>query len=196
MKLYSYIVKYDRGLAPNPFHGYCTLAVCTPNHMGIKPDKGDWIAGFSTKSEGNRLVYAMQVTETMHFKDYFHDPRFQNKKPRMDGNWKARCGDNFYEFTSEGNPIQHPNPFHTGENDFRKDIKNPYVFIAEHFYYFGDKTVSVPDEYRELILDRQGCKYSFDASLVAGFLAWLKQNWKPGVCGDPQQREVDCEMGC
>jgi len=28
--LYSYIVKTDTGFAPNPFHGFCTLACCKP----------------------------------------------------------------------------------------------------------------------------------------------------------------------
>jgi Nucleotide modification associated domain 2 len=35
MKVYSYVVRCDTGFAPNPFWGYCTLAACTPNHMGI-----------------------------------------------------------------------------------------------------------------------------------------------------------------
>lgn len=47
MKLYSYIVKTDKGLAPNPFWGWCTLALCTPNHMGIKANQSDWIVGFT-----------------------------------------------------------------------------------------------------------------------------------------------------
>ena len=31
MKLFSHIVKDDLGVAPNPFHGYCTTALCTPS---------------------------------------------------------------------------------------------------------------------------------------------------------------------
>ena len=66
--LCTYIVKHDTGLAPNPFWRYCTLAVCTPNHMGVTP-RGDefWIAGFSGKEHGNKLVYAMRVDEFMGF---------------------------------------------------------------------------------------------------------------------------------
>ena len=30
MTVYSYIVAYDSGFAPNPFHGTCTLACCKP----------------------------------------------------------------------------------------------------------------------------------------------------------------------
>jgi hypothetical protein len=45
MKLCSYIIKNDTGFAPNPFWGYCTLAACTPNHMGLHLYPGDWIIG-------------------------------------------------------------------------------------------------------------------------------------------------------
>ena len=30
VKLYSYIVAVDSGFAPNPFHGFCTIATCKP----------------------------------------------------------------------------------------------------------------------------------------------------------------------
>ena len=30
MTLYSYTVAADTGFAPNPFHGFCTLACCKP----------------------------------------------------------------------------------------------------------------------------------------------------------------------
>jgi hypothetical protein len=196
MKLYSYIVKFDRGLAPNPFWGYCTLAVCTPNHMGIKAKKDDWFVGFSPKDVGNKLVYAMQVSETLNFSDYYNDIRFQNKKPKMNGNWKERCGDNFYMFDPMGNWLQDPNPFHQDEKNSVKDTKYPLVFISEIFYYFGEKSVQIPEEFRALILDRQGCKCSFDEKITQRFLFWLKQNYQPGVHGDPALREKGCEIGC
>ena len=96
MKLYSYIVKHDIGLAPNPFWDYCTLALCTPNHMGIRPEIGDWIIGTTPVSLGSKLVYAMQVSETLPFDDYYADKRFEKKKPSISGSWKEQCGDNMY----------------------------------------------------------------------------------------------------
>jgi hypothetical protein len=65
-KLYTYIVKIDSGLAPNPFGGWCTLAVCTPNHQGSAVKPGDWIAGFSPKEAGYQFIYAMRVDERIH----------------------------------------------------------------------------------------------------------------------------------
>ncbi len=85
MRLCSYVVKFDAGLAPNPYGEYCTLAVCTPNHMGIKLTKGDWIMGTETVARGNKLIYAMQVDEVLYFDTYYHDPRFETKKPATSG---------------------------------------------------------------------------------------------------------------
>ena len=61
MKICVYTLTADTGFAPNPFHGTCTLAACTPNHMGAKLVKGDWIAGFFTNAKTPCLVYAMRV---------------------------------------------------------------------------------------------------------------------------------------
>ena len=69
-KLYTYIMTVDSGLAPNPFWGYCTLAVCTPNHQGCRAKAGDYIAGFTTKREGYRLIYMMQVCEKLRMDKY------------------------------------------------------------------------------------------------------------------------------
>ena len=79
MRLCSYVVAVDRGLAPNPFWGYCTLAVCTPNHMGIRAQDGDWFIGTTTAARGSKLVYAMQVSEVLPFDCYYNDPRFEEK---------------------------------------------------------------------------------------------------------------------
>lgn len=51
----TYTVAVDLGFAPNPFHGWCSLAACTPNHMRARLILGDWIVGHSDVSHGNRL---------------------------------------------------------------------------------------------------------------------------------------------
>lgn len=58
MKLYRYVMTYDTGLAPNPYHGYCTLALCKPQ-IRRTAQVGDWIMGFGSVSAGlgRRLIY-------------------------------------------------------------------------------------------------------------------------------------------
>jgi hypothetical protein len=169
MRLCSYVVKNDKGLAPNPFWGYCTLALCTPNHMGIKAEKGDWLVGNSSVAKGNKLIFAMQVEEILSFDQYYNDPRFKRKKPDKNGTWRRQCGDNMY-------------------------FKNKRD-ISKRFYYFGDHAVSLPGRYGELILKRQGCKCSYDTEIVNGFLKWLQKKYEPGIYGKPQDILGECCFG-
>lgn len=47
--VFIYVVDRDFGFAPNPFHGYCTLATCKP---GIRKSAamGDWVVGMAAQS--------------------------------------------------------------------------------------------------------------------------------------------------
>jgi hypothetical protein len=184
VRLCSYVVIKDTGLAPNPFWGYCTLSVCTLNHSGVRAQKGDWFIGTQSASKGSKLVYAMQVSEKLCFDDYYRDPRFQAKKPVINATWHQRCGDNMYYKADTGAWCQHPSLFHREEKKVQQDLKHPFVFIAEHFYYFGDKALEVPPAFAGLIWGRQGCKW-YDGDTVVDFLDWLQRDRVPGIHGEP-----------
>jgi len=98
-RIYSYVVRYDNGFAPNPFYGSCTLATCKPN-IRKSAAIGDWVVGSGSNAKGVRrgghIVYAMRVTESMTFDEYDRDPRFASKKPCRTGSQKQSCGDNIY----------------------------------------------------------------------------------------------------
>jgi hypothetical protein len=179
------MVKYDRGLAPNPFWGYCTLAVCTPNHMGIHLDKGDWIMGVTVKSRGNKLLYAMKVSEVMSFNDYYFDNRFENKKPALNDSWKRKVGDNMYYLNEQGDWKQHRTIHHREVDIKRKDLKHPFVFIGKDFFYFGRKAVDIPFDFSGLVINRQGCKVNHEELVVNKFIKWLRQNFEYGIHGSP-----------
>jgi hypothetical protein len=66
------------------------LAVCTPNHQGIRLEVGDWIAGFLAKHRSYRFLYAMEVSEIFGLDDYHRDKRFAEKKPNLRCTWKER----------------------------------------------------------------------------------------------------------
>lgn len=51
MRLYVYVVTHDTGFAPNPFHGYCTLATCKP-HIRGRAEAGDWVIGLGSTQNG------------------------------------------------------------------------------------------------------------------------------------------------
>ena len=63
MKLYSYVMKYDDGFAPNTTGEYLTLATCKPNIRRVAK-VGDYVIGTGSLPRGNQgnLIYIMQVT--------------------------------------------------------------------------------------------------------------------------------------
>lgn len=156
MRLCSYVMRVDAGSAPNPYWGYCTLAFCTPNHQGIRLEPGDWVMANSTVADGQRLVYAMRVSEVLSFDDYYADLRFTRKKPQRDGTWAQRRGDNIYHRGEDGQWIQDPNDAHNTVEQLRQDTKHPRVFVSDHFFYFGRKAPPIPEEFGGLIRGRQG----------------------------------------
>ena len=59
-QIYSYVLRYDDGVAPNPYGGVCTLAICKPV-IRKKAQVGDWVIGTGSfeLGLGDTLVYAM-----------------------------------------------------------------------------------------------------------------------------------------
>ncbi|MGH8461068.1 MAG: hypothetical protein ACRESS_05635 [Stenotrophobium sp.] len=183
--LCTYVLTKDTGLAPNPFWGWCTLAVCTPNRQGARLSEGDWIAGFSPKKDGHRLIYAMEVHEDpIHMNAYFNDLRFSAKKPNLRGTWEQRCGDNFYSQAADGSWKQHRNRFHLDTMYLAKDTRNPYVFVSKRFWYFGSKLVTVPPQFHSLVGQR-GIRVNHAPDLSYRFQKWVQSNYEPGIAARP-----------
>ncbi|HEX8830700.1 MAG TPA: hypothetical protein VF705_06005 [Longimicrobium sp.] len=186
MQLYSYVVRVDSGFAPNPFGGYCTLAACTPNHQGARLEPGDWLMGNSDKAHGQRLIYAMRVSDVLEFDDYFRDSRFEAKRPRRNGDWQNRCGDNIYHLGADGRYKQEFTFHHDEPERLETDTRYPRVFISDHFFYFGENAPDIPAEFGALIRDRQGCRKNFPPDLVRDFVGWLESTHTPGMHGLPR----------
>ena len=184
-RLCTYILTKDTGLAPNPYWGWCTLAVCAPNRQRANLKDGDWIAGFSTKQKGHRLIYVMEVLQRIHMDSYFRDLRFAAKKPNLRGTWQERCGDNFYYLKPDNTWEQLRNRFHPKTRYMAKDTRNPYVFVSRHFWYFGRDAVSVPKQYVPLIGGR-GIRVNHPSELKEGFLEWVQSNYDQGERGLPR----------
>ncbi len=195
MRLYSYVVRYDVGFAPNPFHGWCTLATCKPEiRRAAVP--GDWLVGTGSKTnraEG-RLVHAMRVEQVLTFEQYWDDPRFATKKPVRTASVKRAYGDNVYHRDGDGQWLQEdsrhsfpdgtPNPGHV-----KRDTSANVVLVASQFTYFGGDGPAVPLGLRqgEMDLVHQGrshrCK--FPSSVRDAAIEWI-QSLPQGVHGDPR----------
>ena len=187
MKLYSYVVTYDTGFAPNPFWGRCTLADCKPA-IRRTAKIGDWVVGLSPKSDGNRIVYAMQIDCILSFADYYRDTRFALKIPDYSkGKVVHRCGDNIYRPLPNGDfqQLQSMHSNGTNENPQTKahDLGGKFVLTAETFYYFGSEPLDLPENLDDLKVAR-GHKCGFTPDVVSAFTAFIKRQ-KVGINAPP-----------
>ena len=190
--IYTYVMQHDGGLAPNPFWGICTLAVCTPNHQGSRAKGGDWIVGVSDKRRGYKLIHVMQVDERVHMDDYFSDKRFAAKKPVLDGTAQQRCGDNFYSLDTNGQWTQHPTYYHQGPATAAQDTRHPWVFVARRYWYLGRNAVDLPTAFLPMFGGR-GARVTHPPDLAASFKSWVQSTLKEGMNALPRDFEVD---GC
>lgn len=144
---FSYIITRDFGFAPNPFHGILTLATCKPR-IRKNAKVGDYLIGISPKSKGSKLIYMAKVEEITTFDNYWVDPRFQNKKPVMNGSKKTLYGDNIYHH--EDGEWKQANSHHSKENglinieNLKRDTgTTDNVLICPVFYYLGAAMIDI-----------------------------------------------------
>lgn len=197
MRLYSYVVRYDIGFAPNPFHGWCTLATCKQD-IRAKAQVGDWIVGTGSKAYGlaDRLVYAMRVEEILGFDAYWTDLRFVRKRPNLRGSLKQAYGDNIYHRGPDGGWIQEdsrhslddgsPNPGHVA-----RDTKADAVLVSREFVYHGAGGPLIPDRLRhgygmDLVHGAQSHRVRFPDPMRDAVIDWIRHELPRGLQADPR----------
>lgn len=199
MKIYSYVVHHDYGLAPNPFGKYCTLTVCkTKIRRSNNLQIGDWIIGTGSKHIEetfgkpcvNHLIYAMKVSEKILMEDYWNDERFQYKKPILNGSLTTMYGDNIYFKNEDGSwgQLDSAHSKHDGvvnEEHLRTDTEGIYAIISEEFYYFGDCCPELPDSLKSICKNGIGEKTITEEETIEQFVKWMKTEFSIGIHGDP-----------
>ncbi|MGS1120699.1 Nmad2 family putative nucleotide modification protein [Rhodanobacter sp. UC4436_H3] len=199
MRLYSYVVRYDSGFAPNPFYGWCTLATCKP-YIRRTAQVGDWLVGTGSDSQqvqrGGYLVYAMRVGEIMTFEAYDADPRFQAKKPYRHGSRKQSCGDSIYYRDAANRQWLQRDSFHSNVDGSRRadhvqrDTGVNRVLVSNTFVYFGGAGPKIPTELRAADgrpLSKAGIGYyAFDdPAFIARVETWLMSLGAQGYQSPP-----------
>ena len=187
MRLHSYIVKHDTGFSPNPFWGCCTLACCKPT-IRRTAKVGDWVVGLSPKSNGNRLIYAMQVEEIVPYDEYYRDSRFRAKIPDYSvGKIMNKYGDNIYKPLKNGDFQQlqsrHSNETNENQKNKDKDLRGKNVLISKTFYYFGARPLNLPESLHDLKVGRAH-KNRFLPEVVSAFIAFITRQ-RAGVNAPP-----------
>jgi len=194
MKLYSYCLRYDDGAAPNPFWGICTLVICKPV-IRRSAQVGDWIVGLGSANSplgdiSSCVVYAMKVSDKMTMQDY--DKYCQTYIPRKLPKWRSRkdyrlrVGDCIYDY-SHGEPPKLRWSVHD-ESNRERDLGGKYALISNHFFYFGDKPLKLPNRLRPIIHATQGHKSNSNQPYLEEFVKWISNcGFKPNkLYGEPQ----------
>lgn len=151
MNLFTYVVRYDIGFAPNPFFGVCTLATCKPR-IRKSATIGDWVVGLGSKqnNQQGQLVYVLRVDDALSFDEYWTDHRFQRKKPNRVGSIKQRYGDNVYHRDGVDSPWVQEDCRHSlddgtpNADHVKKDTNPPRVLISYHYAYYGSSALDIP----------------------------------------------------
>lgn len=194
MALFSYVVARDYGFAPNPFGGFCTLATCKPD-IRHTAQVGDWVigTGCAERHRTGYLVYAMRVSETLTFDQYWSDPRFKHKKPDLRASKKLAFGDNIYHhengvWAQADSHHSYPGGIPNNEN-IETDTKFDRVLVATEFAYWGGAGPAIPARLRDYqghdLCAGRGFKRHFPMEMETEFVTWLGSLQAQGYIGRP-----------
>lgn len=194
-KIFSYVLAEDHGSAPNPFWGKCSLTICKP-HIRRVAEVGDWIIGTGStnsylkdkkrKDFSKYLVFAMKVTEKMSLKDYddYCKKVLVDKIPNWNSkDWKHKLGDCIYDYSNGNDPILRKSVHE--EFNIPRDLRGVNALISNHFYYFGEDPIEIPD--KNLIKKGPGHKIITDEEHIREFVNWISKFEKNKIYANPQK---------
>lgn len=201
MALYSYVLRFDTGDAPNPYGGVCTLTVCKPA-IRRTAQVGDWIIGTGSKHSpvGNiagYLVYAMRVSRKLTLAEYdiCCQQELGVKIPGRADHAHLRenlAGDSLYDYTkltSSGNPQHRGGPVHADLALQVRDWSGKYALLSDQFYYFGREPREIPAHLQRIVKRNQSHYRRTDESEIQAFEKWLEEEGfeRNKVYADPQE---------
>jgi len=172
------------------------LATCMPR-IRAKAQVGDWVVGIggSRLKATGRCVYAMRITETLSFNEYWANEAYFDKRPVRNGSSVMMIGDNIYHRDQASGPWQqldshHSNPDGTPNPlNVNKDTSANRVLVSRDYFYFGRAAPAVAPGLLAALGYKNGIGHRvFDASLCSAFLQWLFNDYKAArniVAGDP-----------
>jgi putative DNA base modification enzyme with NMAD domain len=197
-KLYSYVIKYDAGSAPNPFWGTCTLAICKPA-IRRTAQVGDWVIGTGSKNSkcndlhtydlSDSIIYAMKVTRklTMQEYDQLCITNIPQKIPIWKTkDWRHKVGDSIYDYSQSRIPSIRRSVHDEGSR--KRDLGGLNVLLSNHFYYFGEEAQPMPPSFKSLIAKTQGHLINRDEIQIEKFEQWISRFRKNKIYADSQRR--------
>lgn len=208
MTLYSYCVRHDAGAAPNPYWGVCTLVICKPA-IRRTAEKNDWVVGLGSADSpigdmSKHVVYAMKVTNRMPMAEYdrFCIEQLPGKVPDWRHSSFARLvGDCIYDFSASDSPLLREGVHDEGNRE--TDLGGKYALLSDHFWYFGNRPVELPEDLLPIAHPFPGHKSKANTEYVSAFIDWIEgfAIVRNAVHGEPQLRDetmnsIDCRGVC
>jgi hypothetical protein len=149
------------------------------------------VVGSCPSPEIYKLVFFMRVDEIVSYNEYWHDPRFQKKKPALFGSEKAAFGDNIYHKDQSG-LWQQLDSHHTNDDGSRcddnvkTDTSCENVLVSWKFAYWGGDGPTLPPQLYNLIKRGPGHKSTgFTDEFKREVEAWLHK-MENGFLGAPR----------
>lgn len=140
MRVRSYIITTDRGIAPNYEGPAVTLTICKPR-IRMRAQQGDLVLAFNGRTlatNPHSVRWAGIVSEVLPLEDYWDDPGFLAKRPD-----RSDTPDNIYQLI-DGHLSQEPNSSHD-EGNIATDIRGKNALIFSQAWHMGDDRPELPD---------------------------------------------------
>lgn len=190
-KGYSYIVSRDYGFAPNPFHGFLTLATCKPK-IRKNAEVGDYIIGNSGVKSGYKLIYMAKVDAVISFDEYWNNLQYKSKRPVMNGSLKLLYGDNIYHHDNNGAWIQEDSHHSYGDGSVnmynlnRDTGTTDNVLICHNYFYFGKSMFTLDGLFQGCVCKNRGhrCVSTEDCLKL---WKYLEEKYEKGLIDTPIQ---------
>jgi hypothetical protein len=193
VRLFSYVVRWDHGFAPNPFYSVCSVATCKPDIRKVAT-VGDYVLGTGSAERklAGKVVFLMRVDEIITFDQYWSDPRFARKIPVMNGSLQQRFGDNIYHHEN-GQWIQ-ADSRHSQigslpnlKNLKRDTGKTDRVLLGRDFIYWGGEGPNVPARLSHFVHRTPAHRAFFSEDEIRRFLRWIATFGHSGLVRAPYE---------
>jgi hypothetical protein len=120
----------------------------------------------------------MRVTgkKSMQEYDEYTRAEFPRKIPLMTSHDpRRRAGDSIYDYTNPARKGEYPYQRPGVHNKWNRetDLHGKYVLLSDHFFYFGDQPVTLPEELLEIVKKGPGHKSYFAQQDIDAFIHWI-----------------------
>ena len=179
MKLFTYCIRNDCGASPNPYGGYCTLALTKPI-IRQQAEIGDWVVALASHESGlkdanRRVVCAMKVTNILSWEDYdmFTRKECPDKIPqRPSKTYEKFIGDSIYEFIPGVDEPTLRDSVHDDTN-LATDLEVNKVLVSEEFIYWGSEAPELPKNLWKIIKKGKGHQVDKNTPFIKDFETFI-----------------------